>query len=335
MPGSLFIRLKGMGDIVHVIPCLEQYRQEHPDEDVVFLCQKPFGDIIPDRLRIKVWQISPRAGWPETAHWIRKIRRHQFERVVDLFGNPRTALLTLLSGASRRLGFSYRIRRWAYNQHFLPRDANRHLMRLFEEFFGAFSLIHTPVTPPILDLDPEDVRWAKKWASENLPDFVLGVNPHTTYPSKAWPREHFSDFIRLWYQRTGRAVLVFYGPGEEATARAIQQALPVGAAVIPPPLSVRRFLALLAQVSLFVTADTGPMNLAWAMQVPTIALFGPTTRRAVAPHGDQHLVLHHPTLPCLECHRETCDDGRCMSELTPDVVYRRMVETYFPNGFPA
>jgi len=85
--------------------------------------------------------------------------------------------------------------------------------------------------------------------------------------------------------------------------------------------SLKDLACLYRRAALVVTTDSGPMHIAAAVGTAVVALFGPTTRRAVAPIGEQHLSLHHPTLECLQCHKETCDDGRCMTEMTPDMVF--------------
>ncbi|HOY66339.1 MAG TPA: glycosyltransferase family 9 protein [Candidatus Ozemobacteraceae bacterium] len=335
MPGTLIIRLKGMGDIVHLLPSLEMLAGREELRPVSLLCQAPFGDIVPDDMGVEVVPLPAHATAFQTVTLLRRLRKRRFDRLFDLFANPRTALISFLSGIPRRLAFDHRGRRYAYHETWLPPDPNKHLTLLFQDFFARFG-IRGDIGHPRLARTPSLADGAGALVRSHLSDGpLLGVNPHATYPSKAWPPEHFEELIRCWHAATGRKALLFWGPGEKPATERLLERLGPDLAFTHESLSIRAFIELLARLDLFVTGDTGPMNLAWALGVPTVALFGPTTRSAVAPTGSQHLSLHHPTLECLQCHRETCDDGRCMTELTPALVWSAIREKYsslFPHG---
>ena len=324
-----------MGDIVHLIPTLAFLRRRFPGEPLALLCQRPFGAVVPPSLGVEVIELPPRADLATMLRVIRGIRVRRFDRLFDFFGNPRTALISLLSGIPLRVGFDYRIRRAAYHRCFHPPDPNRHLAALFGEFLEFAGLGPCELPAPWLEWEAVADERARSFLAAEGRRPLLGVNPHATYPSKAWPREYFSAVIRDWHAGTGGRALVFSGPGEEAATRRILEEVGSEAAFTHSPLALPELFGLLSRVDLFLTGDTGPMNLAWALGRPIVALFGPTTRRAVQPEGPEHLVLHHPTLQCLECHKEVCDDGRCMTEMPPVWVFQRMRKTYprFFSGF--
>ena len=333
MPGKLIIRLKGLGDIVHLIPVLRMLRQRNPDETIGLLCQKPFGQIIPPELRIKIFELPEHAGVVETVKLLRQIRHEKFSSLYDLFANPRTALISLLSGISERCGFAYRFRRHAYTRTFSPANPNRHLMFLFGEFFSYFG-IDGELQHPDLKMPENVIQRAAAAISASFAGQrpLLGINPHTTYPSKAWPEEYWVEFIRLWYQQTGNPVLVTWGPGEQEAAAAIVAAAGAEKAFIHQAVRIDEFAALLASLDLFLTCDTGPMNIAWGVNTPTVALFGPTTREAVMPRGPGHLAIFAETLDCLQCHQEVCPHKSCMWALKPQLIFDKVMQKYnFPN----
>lgn len=306
-------------------------RSDYSDVPVALLCQKPFARIIPADLKIKVFQIPPHAGITETFRLLKQIRKEKFDYVFDLYANPRTAVISLLSGVKKCYGFDYRFRRHAYTKTYNPSDPNLHLMKLFRDFFAEFgfegSVMHPNLVPDQKAIKSVDHKL--ELSAQDRP--LLGINPHTTYPSKAWPVEYFIDFVKLWYDQTGKKTMVTWGPGEKQTAEKIVQALGKEKAFIQPEVDIMEFAALLGRLDLFLTADTGPMNIAWAVKTPTIAIFGPTTRKAVAPEGRQHLVIFNKDLDCLECHLEHCSHKTCMQSLTPEIVFRRVYEHFKHN----
>lgn len=329
MAGVLLIRLKGLGDIVHLLPVLRMLRVQRPDQTIGLLCQKPFGQIVPPELQIKIFELPAHASIVETFKLVRQIRDEGFTQLFDLFCNPRTAVISLLSGVKQRFGFDYRIRRHAYTKTFAPANPNKHLMHLFAEFFAYFGITGELGTPDLTysssvrqkaaDAIPEKFRKVKP---------LLGINPHTTYPSKAWPEDYFIEFIKLWHAKTGAPTLVTWGPGERDAAAAIVAKAGAEKAFSHESVRIDEFAALLGMLDLFVTGDTGPMNISWAADTPTVALFGPTTREAVAPRGDQHLTLFDPTVDCLQCHQETCSHKTCMYSMKPDWVLEKICEKY-------
>ncbi|NCB39083.1 MAG: glycosyltransferase family 9 protein [Erysipelotrichia bacterium] len=329
MSGILIIRLKGLGDIVHLIPILRMIRESRSSQAIGLLCQKPFGQIIPPELNIRIFELPAHAGLLETARLLKEIRRAGFAQLYDLYSNPRTAVISLLSGIKERYGFDYRIRRWAYTKTFKPANPNRHLMYLFGEFFSHFG-IEGELKHPSLTMPETTRNKAIQAISQNarLPRPLLGINPHTTYPSKAWPEEYYVELIKLWFEHTKKPVLVTWGPGERQAAERIVKKAGKDKAFTHETVRIDEFAAMLAHLDLFLTADTGPMNIAWAVNTPTIALFGPTTREAVAPRGERHLSLFNESIPCLQCHLEECSHKSCMYNMKPEWVFAKISKKY-------
>jgi heptosyltransferase-2 len=301
-------------------------RQKFPEMPIGLLCQKPFGQIVPPELRVKIFHLPPHAGFFATLKVLKAIRKQHYSHLFDLFANPRTAVISLLSGIKNRYGFDYRYRRHAYTKTYHPPDANLHLMKLFADFFAEFGFAGQ-VTHPQLVASPAASKKVAAFSAKLLRP-LLGINPHTTYPSKAWPEEYFVEFINLWFDKFQTPVLVTWGPGERDAAADIIAKAGSEKAVLQPEVSIMEFAALLSELDLFLTGDTGPMNIAWACNTPTVALFGPTTRKAVAPEGDRHLVLFTPELDCLECHQEQCSHKSCMTSMKPAWVFDQVVRHY-------
>jgi len=76
----------------------------------------------------------------------------------------------------------------------------------------------------------------------------------------------------------------------------------------------------ISHVDVLLTGDTLAMHIAWALNVPQVVLFGPTS----APEIDidaQDIKLFADDLECLGCYLHTCDvKPHCMDRLTPELV---------------
>jgi heptosyltransferase-2 len=80
-----------------------------------------------------------------------------------------------------------------------------------------------------------------------------------------------------------------------------------------------------AACEVYLSNDSGPMHIASAMGVPTVAIFGATDDQATGPTGPRTRVVRQPVhcSPCLL--RECPIDHRCMTAVNSD----RVVEAAF------
>lgn len=333
MSGILVIRPKGLGDIVHIIPSFRMLRENLPKKRIALLCMKGFGAIIPEDLNIEIIEFKPNKGGisdiKNTLRLIKYIRNQGFEEVYDLFGNMRTAIISFFSGTDKRFGFNYRFRKYAYKKVYVAENPNTHLMQHFGDFFAHFGHEGKLEYPNLVPL--EESRTRALAALEHFPYKrpLLGLNPNSTNQSRAWLQEYIVEFIKLWYEKTGCPVMLTCGGAEEVKrAQGIINKVGADKAFYHKALGLVDFFALLSQLDLFVTGDTGPAHFAWAVNTPTVALYGPTTRESVAPRGAQHLSLYADWVECLQCHLDYCSHKTCMKELKPAWVLEKILEKY-------
>jgi heptosyltransferase-2 len=94
------------------------------------------------------------------------------------------------------------------------------------------------------------------------------------------------------------------------------------AAVLSGKTSLETLIGVLAESYLMITNDSGPMHIAAALGVPTVAIFGSTDERVTSPCGPRtRIVKHH--VECSPCLLRDCPiDHRCMKGVTAESVCR-------------
>ena len=320
---NLIIRPQGIGDIVLMIPALKSLRNNYPEDEFTLLCYKGFGLVLPPELGIKTMEFPRHAGIIDTIKLIKKIRREKFDRVFDLFGNPRTAIQTLFSGIKERYGFDYRYRNIAYNHKYQNIFTGKHIhqTQLYCLFFKHFGF-NCEYCQPNLKMSDDVIEKAKAAIPKefsNLKPFIA-INPNSTFPTRAWPEENIVEFIKLWYEKTKIPVMLTWGSGEEKRSQSIIDKAGKEKVFMHKPVKLNEFVALLSLLDCFISGDSGPMHMAWAVNTPVIALFGPTTEDDVEPLGDKNITLVAREIDCLRCHKEYCDTKKCMYAITPQMV---------------
>jgi heptosyltransferase-1 len=173
-------------------------------------------------------------------------------------------------------------------------------------------------------LNPPPVQFPRDLEAEHRIDqrlFAAGVgqfailNPGAGWGAKRWPAERYGQVAQSLAAQGLRSILN-YGPGEETLARAAEEAS-AGAAT-PWQSSLTELIAFTRRARLFIGGDTGPMHLAAALQVPVVAIFGPTDPARNGPYGTRSIVLRNPGSPTTHVRRAQPDEG--MLEIGVDVV---------------
>jgi ADP-heptose:LPS heptosyltransferase len=116
-------------------------------------------------------------------------------------------------------------------------------------------------------------------AAQPVP-FVL-YHPGAARAEKTWPVEKFAALASRLALDPGLSPVISWGPGDEDRAARLSARIPEARQI--PPLDFRGLARVIARASLFVAGDTGPVHLADALGVPTLALFGPDAHRRNVP----------------------------------------------------
>jgi heptosyltransferase II len=138
---------------------------------------------------------------------------------------------------------------------------------------------------------------------------LLGINPGASYGSaKRWYPEEFAKVAsELSHQYD---IVIFGGPGEADIALDIEKSLLekgvknyqnlAGKTAIP------ELINRISNLNLFITGDSGPMHVAAAFQVPTVAIFGPTKDNETSQWMNKKSLIVKKNLDCQPCMKRNC-----------------------------
>ncbi len=155
-----------------------------------------------------------------------------------------------------------------------------------------------------------------------LPSFlpIVGLHPGAKDKYKQWHPESFIAVGRRLYETTGCHIVVTGNKEEKPLVDKIAASIP-HATPLAGQLPLRTSASLIKRMKVFISNDTGPMHIAFAMQTPTIALFGPTDPTLCGPlTGLRSTVLAKPRT-CTPCLQKKCRDPFCMLQISVDDVY--------------
>jgi len=162
---------------------------------------------------------------------------------------------------------------------------------------------------------------------------TVALHIGSVLPYKRWPLRHWMELAKR-LARVEHLDLVFVGDDqciEEASQ--IIRANRLDAINLCGRLSVRMLAAVLAEVSVLVTADSGPKHVAFATGTPTASLYGHSTPERWGPLWDRHkhasLRGGNADLTAEECHGLPAD--YLLSRISPERVYEA-IRALFESG---
>lgn len=318
----LVVKPRAIGDVLLSTAVLPNLRREFKNSRIDFLVEDFASPVLEGNPYIDE-VVTYRAHSDPSLSIILSVRKRRYDLVIDLFANPRTAVITLLSGAKYRVGFPFKWRRFAYNIIVSPRGGEVHNVEFNLDALRRLG-IEVTSSAPVFTLDDTSREFAAGFLSDNglqAGEFV-SINIGGGWNIKRWPVEKFIELCGMIDARLHQRVAVLYGPSEEAEAARIARS---SGAILAPQTSLKEMAAILRTSSLLVTNDSGPMHIAAALGIPTLAIFGPTSPHLQGPYGNISEVVRNEKLDCLECNLTKCPIGNpCMKELDAGTVFEHL-----------
>ena len=327
----LVTRLDYLGDVILSLPLVDAIRAHAPGVEVDYLSRRPGADLLAGDARFaRVWALERGAGLAASLRLLHSLRERRYRAVIDLYANPRSAWLSLLSGAPVRVGTRRRARRRMYTHSVEPPPDVRAVTEQ-NLLHGAPIGVAASATKPSLALsdaerDRARARLAGVRAGRGSP--LVGVHPGGKWEVKRWGPASFAALAALARERLGASVVVLIGPGEEVHAARLREAAGESVAYLPV-MPVRETAAVIAELDAMVVSDGGVAHLAVAVGTPTVAVFGSAEPDVWFPYeafGPYRAAL--VPLQCRPCHAHVCPLGhtRCLTGLASEDVFGRLCE---------
>lgn len=325
-----------VGDAIMTTPAMAAIRHHFPDACITLLAKPWVMPVFvnnPHVDQLLTYQADGRHKGPlGILRLSRDLKVHRFDLAI-LFQNAfEAALITWLAGIPHRLGFTtdarsllltHRVRTW--------RELKKgHLVDYYTGLLTGAGMAPGR-RRLILVLSEEERRRARQMLSASgvspgKP--VFGINPGATYgTAKRWPMDRFIALSRRLIDELQASVLIFGGPGEAQLGDQIAAKVGRGCVNFCNRTSLRQAMALIGCCQGFVTNDSGLMHVAAALDVPQVAIIGPTDAVATGPVNEASRMVQKMDscyrAPCLLPHCPI--DHRCMMAINVETVFNTVL----------
>ena len=338
----LIVKVSALGDVVHALPVLAWLKSADPEMEIDWLMEESFAPLLDGhplirrvhRLRTRAWRRDgPGAGIRGSLETAGRLRREAYDVVLDLQGNSKSALFTLLTGAPRRFGFDRDGVRecpnlLATNRKVALGTENHHITdRSLAIARKAFPAGTQPPAAGPLPIDGKARSVVEQMLNERgmTGKTLVVLHYGTTWKTKLWPLDLWCELAGALCDLEGCRPILTWGSEEERAAVASIHEASGERAAIWPRGSLKELAALLERADLVIGGDTGPIHIAAAVGTPTVSLFRVTDAERNGPQGKDHIRLQAP-LDCSPCLKKECvRDEECGHSLTLRQVYEAAI----------
>lgn len=331
------VKPSAFGDVIQTLPLLPILRERFPQAEISWVINRELSSLIDGHPHLhRAIPFDRRGGWKGWRRLLSELRASKFDLVFDLQGLLRSAVMTLATRAPLRVGLQTSREGSALACHQLIPDSGRQVPahRRYWRVAEAVGLGERTSTT-ILPLKPEHLDWARGILG-SFSGPVLALNPGARWETKRWPAEKFAVIATRAYRSYGFSTVILGGPDERPLAQQVGRLLvkfvPASAVKsVAGETSLLQLAALLKNVDVVVTNDSGPMHLAAGVGTRVVGVFTCTSpERSGPPPGDRHSLVS-TQLPCAAGYHKTCpfrgaNHMACLNELDVDRVWKSFSE---------
>ncbi|MBN2038518.1 MAG: glycosyltransferase family 9 protein [Spirochaetes bacterium] len=336
----LLIQFKPAGDVLLLTPVVKAIKKKYPDSNITFLVNEKESNLIRDYSLIDDFILvkkHSKKGFKNyfsyltyNINLISRIRKKKFDVVIDYIGNPKSGLITFLSGSPIKIGRKGS-RSYFYNRKIDIQDKN--INTVVRRLCHLKPLnIESDYMPPEININSEDRKTAEKYFNllkikPGRPVIILA--PNSPRSSRKWPADNFITTGKNLISKYNAKILLAWGPGEEEYTENILQKIGNNAEMLPRT-TFTEMAAVFAKSDLIICLDGGAKHIANAVGIRSITIYGPTNP-FVWNHPDWNLnPVIRADVPCIQCERRTCpmQQHNCMIEITPDIVMNAVYKIF-------
>lgn len=319
----LIVKMWAIGDILMATPMLNAIRAADPDAHITWLVDVMHTDVLANHPLIDEvipldsgsWRRLRRKG--KLISWARRtkeigadLKARRFDAVINCQAQEWWSYF--LSVAPVRVGlFSWPkmpiTRRLYVHAIPKPRLAGLHNTDHFLQATSALgfspaskkmSIGRTADERPFVD----HFRRSHGFDKSRI---TVALAPFSTASNRSIPLAQAAQIADWLAEEYGAQIIVTCSAREGEEARALAAECRKATLAVAEGTTLRQYIGLLRNSDLVIASDSSPMHLAAALDIPYIALFGPTPADERAPLEGRGIVLKKP-LPCSPCDLPIC-----------------------------
>lgn len=331
----------GIGDLIRVLPAIECLKDNFPAASISVLASPEANEILSLFSKKDIvsevidYDLKSRhRGFLNKLFLILSLRKKHFDLIYAPDrgeGMREEVLMNFLTGVPHRLGFQNG-RAGSLNTIKIELEENVPIVKQNLDILRHAGL---QVTKEEIDLRiPEkDLLEAKLLIKQliqgNTAPFIT-IQPGASWNAgyRCWPLENYIALIKRLTKELQLKVIIIGNTGDMETAgkRILKEVESPAIISVMGKTTLAQMAALIKVSNLFLGNDSGPLHIALALKIPSVAIFGSTSPEQVIGQHERCVAMRK-NLACSPCYvhqydyRPDCKDFRCLNDITADEVF--------------
>ncbi|GAB4465159.1 MAG: lipopolysaccharide heptosyltransferase II [Armatimonadaceae bacterium] len=335
----LAVNLNYLGDALFTTPALATLRERNPSVTLDVLCGERAAAILKGNPHIdRLLTRPPHGGAGRATTLARTLYAGRYDAVVLFQSTFSNAMLSWLNRVPVRIGFA-RDGCQPFLTHALePRRPQEHIVdaysRLASVWGEAGGERFADAQRLSVFVSEADRGFARDFLCRHeVAPPVVGLVIGATRPQKRWSEEYWVHLTEKLWKQAGTCSILLGGPEESDAAARIQAQVSAPLVSAVGKTTEKQLAALVEQLQVVVSGDSGPLHIATAMGTPVVAIFGSTDPAETGPWQSQNgevspATVLYDAFACAPCRKSpTCEERfDCLRAITPERVYDAVCE---------
>ena len=277
------VKLSAMGDIIHAMVALQFIKEKYPNLQIDWFVESSFSEILKYNKDISnIYEVNLKSIKKDKTKLFQQIKlikqfsKNKYDLIIDAQGLIKSALVSKLLGKNVA-GFDKNSIREKFASFFYEQKINiaydentidRNVRILSEPLKFHITKNDILNKKPFLFFEKEE-DFIYQYLANDKKNIVFVIS--STWESRNYPKEKFANIANILKEN----IIVIWG-NEEEKIKADFIATNSQYARVLPKCNLNTLKALIYNCDLVIGNDTGPTHMAWALNVPSITIFGPT-----------------------------------------------------------
>jgi len=327
-----------IGDAVMATPFIRCTKNTYPDAHLTVIAKKSVCDLLKGLSFIDSF-ISLSDSFIEQVKTSCTLKKQVYDLSFALPHSFRSALILFLAGARNRTGYKCDGRDFLLHHKidFLRDERNsKKIIYMTEEYFRLGKLWGIEDDGKGLELvvsEEAEKEWLTEMTSLHSVPPRIGIAPGSAFgPSKRWLIENFAEVAKWILENYNTKPILLTGPNEVEIKKRFSELCNSFIDPFKTNSTLERFKAVVKNLDLLITNDSGTRHVAVAFGVPTLTIIGPTAIEYSLGPYERGIILR-AKVDCAPCQLPECPiDHRCMKAITPEMVIEKVRQLIDSKG---
>jgi heptosyltransferase-2 len=326
MKRILVVTVNWLGDAVLTTPVFKALKETFPESYVAVLAVERVRQVYENNPYIdEIITFNDRTFKKSVFKKIRlaiKLRKKKFDTAFLIHRSFSRAFVCWLVGIKERIGYERKKNTFVLTKKIKPPQETVHRQKYYLNLFEQSGVEIKDKLPQFFTtLSAEKRMNSFLHVIKEKHEFIIGMNPSANWDLKRWPAQNFAKLADQLIENFSCAVIFTGAKKDKAIVDEVIKNMNKPFYNLCGKTDLKELAAIMENMNVFISNDSGPAHLAAALGINTLVIFGPTSSQITSPQGKKVNIFQKDISCEIPCHKLSCQDNICMKNITVDEVF--------------